>query len=70
MSKIPSGKLEILFDSRELEDKEESITLFTLDIFKAPKKRNRNVLFCLPIFSQTFTEGLATYDTKGNVELI
>ena len=54
--------------------KEEPITLFTLDIFKAPEKRNLNVLLSseapLPPFSQNFTQGLATSDTKGNVQLI
>ena len=44
--------------------------LFTLDIFKAPEKRNRSLLFYLPLFSQKFTEGVAAYDTKGNVQII
>ena len=54
--------------------KEKPIALFTLDIHKAQEKRNRNVLLSwqkpLPLFSQKFTQGLATSDTKGNVQLI
>ena len=54
--------------------KEKPITLFTLDIFIASEKRNRNVLLSwqkpLPFFSQKITQGLATSDTKGNVKLI
>ena len=43
LSKIPGGKLEMLFSLRMLEDKkkEEPITLFTLDIFKAPEKKKK-----------------------------
>ena len=51
-------------------EKKEPITLFTLDIFKAPEKRNLNVLFSLPLFSQKFIQGLATSDTNGNAQLI
>ena len=54
--------------------KEERITLFTPDIFIAQEKSNRYVLLSwqkpLHLFSQKFTQGLATPDTKGNVQLI
>ena len=54
--------------------KEEPITLFTLDIFLASEKRNRKIQLSwqkpLPLFSQKFTQGLATSYTKGNVQLI
>ena len=76
LSKIPSGKLEMLVEESLLEDKRRANyvihTRYTYgaDIFKTPEKRNQNVLFCLPLFIQKLIRALATSDSKGNVQLI
>ena len=63
----------MLFESMELEDERKANCVIHIR-HKAPEKRNRNVLLSwqkpLPLFSQKFTQGLATSDAKGNVQLI
>ena len=56
LSKIPSGKLEMLFEVRELEDKKRAnYVIDTRHIWSAREKKPK-ILFSLPLFSQRITQ--------------
>ena len=61
--------MEILFESRELEDERRAnYVIHTGHIYSVREKKPKPSVILektLPLFSQKFTHGLATSDTKG-----